>query len=145
MRMMVWAVASALLLVLPATAATANSATIEVTARLQHHNYAALSPAGRGGDAESSRWIVYDRHNRSVGDMLFDCRWVTADLRLCTGQLAMPLGSLAVLGSSRTRFLGQLAVVGGTGHYIGANGTLLFNATNNRRYVLSINYQEGQE
>ena len=68
MRMMVWAVASALLLVLPATAATANSATIEVTARLQHHNYAALSPVGRGGDAESSRWIVYDRHNRSVGD-----------------------------------------------------------------------------
>ena len=67
---------------------------------------------------------------------------MTADLRLCTGQLAMPLGSLAVLGSSRTRFLGQLAVVGGSGRYVGANGTLLFNATNNSRYVLSINYQE---
>ena len=141
MNRYIWAVATALILVAAPTA-TASAATIEVTARLQHRNYAPVSPPGRGGDAESSRWIVYDRHNHTVGDMVFDCRWVTSDLRLCVGQLSMPLGAIAVIGASRTRFLGQLAVVGGTGNYVGANGTLLFNATNNRRYVLSVNYEE---
>ena len=119
----------------------AQAAQIEIVARLQNENVAVLKPAGRQGDAESSHWIVRDRHGRSIGDMLIDCRWVTSDLRLCVGQLSLPLGAIAVLGASRTRFLGQFAVVGGTGRYVGADGTLLFNQTGRGRYVLSINYR----
>lgn len=117
------------------------AAQIEVTARAQRTTVAVLPPHGREGDAESSHWIVRDRYGKAIGDMLIDCRWVTSGLRLCVGQLSLPLGAIAVLGASRTRFLGQLAVVGGTGRYVGADGTLLFKATGTGRYVLSINYQ----
>ena len=128
-----------------ACAAAANAAPtderIEVTAKVRQLNKVALPPPGRGGDAESALWIVRDRKGDVIGDMLIDCRWVTTGLRLCVGQLAMPLGALAVIGASRTRFLGQLAVVGGTGRYVGADGTLLFKATSSGRYVLSISYR----
>lgn len=126
-------------------AAGAQAAQIEVTARVQHTAVAALPPIGRAGDAESSHWVVRDRYGKAIGDMLIDCRWVTSGLRLCVGQLSLPLGAIAVLGASRTRFLGQLSVVGGTGRYVGADGTLLFKQTGTGRYVLSINYQtEGE-
>lgn len=121
-------------------AAHANAAEIEVTAVTQHTNVAKLPPAGRGGDAVSSRWIVRDRHGATIGDMLTDCRWVTVNLRLCVGQLSLPLGAIAVIGASRTRFIGQLAVVGGTGRYVGANGALLFHEIGAGRYVLSVTY-----
>ena len=138
------AVALALIYSMIATPAFANAERIEITARQVHANLAQLPPSGRGGDAASSLWVVRDRHARVIGDMSFDCRWITAALRLCVGQLAMPLGTLAVIGSSRTRFLGQLAVVGGTGRYTGAAGTLLFSATGTGRYVLSIVYRKGR-
>lgn len=125
--------------------AHANAAQIEVTARANNTNTVVLPPAGRAGDAESGLWVVSDRHGRAIGDMLIDCRWVTAHLRLCVGQMSLPLGALAVLGASRTRFLGQLAVVGGTGRYVGANGTLLFRQTGRGRYVLSLNYTQDDQ
>lgn len=126
-------------LVLPASAGAAQ---IEVTAQVVATNTAPLPPAGRAGDAISQRWIVRDRHGDVIGDMLIDCRWITAGLRLCIGQLSLPLGVIAVLGASRTRFIGQMAVVGGTGRYVGANGALTFNEIGAGRYVLSITYRK---
>jgi hypothetical protein len=125
--------------------ASASAEQIEITARLQHTNHVALPPPGRGGDAESALWIVRDRHGNVIGDMLVDCRWVTRGLRLCVGQLSLPLGAIALIGASRTRFVGQLAVVGGTGRYVGAAGTLLFKATGLTRYVLSISYRKDSQ
>jgi hypothetical protein len=124
--------------------ASARAARVEVGARLTHQNRASLPPSGRAGDAESAAWTIRDRHGRPIGDMLLDCRWVTTGLRLCVGQVSMPLGALSVIGASATRFIGQLSVVGGTGPYLGAAGVLTFNAIGSNRYVLSINYrQEG--
>ena len=134
-----WA-AVALTLATLTVAAPASAAQIEVTARQVHRNVAQLPPPGRGGNAESALWLVRDRHGNAIGDMLIDCRWVTAGLRLCVGQVSLPLGAIALVGATRTRFLGQLAVVGGTGRYVGASGTLLFTATGTGRYVLSITY-----
>lgn len=138
---MIWA-AVALAILATAVPARASADTIEVAARAQHSNVARLPPAGRAGDATSSRWIIRDRHGNAIGDMLTDCRWVTSGLRLCVGQVSLPLGAIAVLGASRTPFLGQFAVVGGTGRYVGANGALTFNAIGTGRYVLSITYQK---
>jgi hypothetical protein len=129
------------LLVVPAAAAK-NAGTIEVVATVHHRNVAHLPPAGRGGDAESFYWVVRDRHARPVGDMVMSCRWVTATLRLCVGQFSMPLGTIAVIGVSRTSLIGQVAIVGGTGRYRAANGTLLFKAIGTRRYVLTADYQQ---
>ena len=139
---MTWA-AVALTVLAFTVPAVASADTIEVTARVAHANSIELAPKGRAGNATSAQWIVSERNGNAIGDMLIDCRWVTAGLRLCVGQLSLPLGALAVLGASRTRFLGQLAVVGGTGRYVGADGTLLFSATGTGRYVLSVTYQKG--
>lgn len=135
-----WAVAFAAVAVMFPPAAAADQ--IEITARLQHSNTARLLPTGRAGDATSSRWILRDRYAAVIGEMLIDCRWVTAGLRLCIGQVTLPLGALAFLGASRTKLLGQFGVVGGTGRYVGADGTLLFNAVGTNQYVLSINYRK---
>ena len=139
---MTWA-AVALTVLAVTVPAVASADTIEVTAKVRHANSVALAPKGRAGDATSAQWIVNERNGNAIGDMLIDCRWVTSGLRLCVGQLSLPLGTLAVLGASRTRFLGQFAVVGGTGRYVGAGGTLLFSATGTGRYVLSVTYQKG--
>lgn len=134
------AAVAALILVAVSLAPIASAERIEVTARVQHVNRATLPPAGRAGDAESALWIVRDRHGQAIGDLLIECRWVTAGLRLCVGQLALPLGAIAVVGASRTRFIGQLAIVGGTGRYIDAGGTMLFRQVSAGTYVLSLNY-----
>jgi hypothetical protein len=115
---------------------------IEVTAKVRASNTISLPPTGRSGDATAAQWIVRDRYGNAIGDMLIDCRWVTSGLRLCVGQLALPLGTLAVLGASRTQFVGQLAVVGGTGRYVDADGTMLFKAVGTNQYVLSVTYQK---
>jgi len=120
--------------------AAAAADTIEVAAHLQNQNVAGLPPKGRSGNAYSAVWIVRDRHARTIGDVLLDCRWVNASLRLCVGQLSMPLGTLALIGASRTSLIGQLAVVGGTGVYAGASGTVLFDAIGLRRYIVTANY-----
>ena len=128
------------LALLAAGSTAAASSRIEVTARLQHTNRAALPPAGRQGDAESQHWLIRDRFGRTIGDLLVDCRWVTNGLRLCVAQASFPLGMVALVGASRTRFLGQLAVVGGAGHYAGAGGTMLFREVGAGAYVLSFDY-----
>ena len=137
------AAVAALFLAVFGTAATASPAAadrIEVTARVLHVNIAELAPRGRAGNAESSHWVVRDRHGRAIGDLVNECRWVTSGLRLCVGQLSLPYGAIAVVGASRTRFIGQLAVVGGTGRYVGASGTMLFRAIGPGAFVLSIVY-----
>ena len=123
-------------------AVAADTDTIEVVATINHQNIAHLPPAGRGGDANSSYWVIRDRRGRAVGDMLLSCRWVTGTFRLCVGQFTMPLGTIAVIGASRTPLVGQLAIVGGTARYRAATGTLLFKAIGSRRYVLTANYTQ---
>jgi hypothetical protein len=139
---MTWAAVALALVAIGVRPAHATAYEIEVGARVQHTNTARLPPDGRAGNAESARWIIRDRHGNAIGDMLTDCRWVTAGLRLCVGQVSLPLGVIAVLGASRTPFLGQFAVVGGTGRYVGAAGALTFNSIGFGRYVLSISYQK---
>lgn len=114
---------------------------IEVVAKLQHQNVARLAPKGRAGDAVSSVWVVRDRHGNAIGETLLDCRWVTQSLRLCFGQATLPLGTIIVGGASRTALLGQFVVVGGTGHYAGAYGSLIFTQIGIGKYVVSVNYQ----
>lgn len=139
---MTWAAVALATIAIGVTPAHANAEQIDVTARVQHSNVAPLPPRGRAGDATSSRLIVRDRFGRVIGDMLTDCRWVTSGLRLCVGQVSLPLGVIAVMGASRTRFLGQFAVIGGTGRYVGANGTMLFHEIGAGRYVIAMTYDK---
>ena len=135
-------IAAMLAAALISPAFAAEKATIEIVAHVNHTNLARLPPAGRAGDADSSYWIVRDRHARAIGDIIMSCRWVTSALRLCVGQATMPLGTLAVIGASRTALIGQFAIVGGTGEYTHATGTVLFKATGARTYVVTADYQQ---
>ena len=99
---MTWA-AVALTVLAFTVPAVASADTIEVTARVAHANSIELAPKGRAGNATSAQWIVSERNGNAIGDMLIDCRWVTAGLRLCVGQLSLPLGTIAVLGASSVR------------------------------------------
>lgn len=123
---------------LPSAGSEARSqATIEVTAQAERFKTAA-PPVGRAGDGERLTWRLNDRFGRPVGIGLLNCRWQLRQARLCTGELRFPLGKLAVVGSSPTRSLGEWAVVGGTGKYLGASGVLEFRAIGLRRLTLII-------
>ena len=137
---MKYAAAVAALTAFLAFASPAHAERIEVTTRVSKVNRQPLPPTGRAGDLESAQWLIRDRYGAAIGDLAIDCRWVISSLRLCVGQLALPLGSVVVAGASRTRFLGQLAIVGGTGNYVGADGTMVFRATGSGAYVLSLHY-----
>ena len=121
-------------------AANANAAQIEVTAQVQIANVRHLPPAGRSGNEETTVMVVRDRRTRAIGELRIGCRWVTAELRLCTGRLTLPLGVLSVVGASRTRYVGKMTIAGGSGRYRGARGQMLFVLVGRARYVLSINY-----
>lgn len=99
---------------------------------------AARAPFGRTGNIERVVWSVRDRWGRTIGVGLFSCRWVVYTARLCTGEITMPLGKIAVSGSSTTRELGVFSVVGGTGRYVGASGELAFRAIGFRKLVVSM-------
>ncbi len=122
-------------------ATPAHAETIDVTATIQHQNTAHLPPKGRGGDAVSSVWVVHDRLGRSIGETILDCRWVTVSLRICLGQANLPLGSIIIAGATRTTILGQFVVIGGTGHYSGANGDLVFKKIGIAKYAVSVVFQ----
>lgn len=119
-------------------ATSAHAETIDVTATIEHQNTARLPPLGRGGDAVSSLWIVRDRYGRAIGETVLDCRWVTASLRLCLGQGNLPFGSIIFAGATRTTILGQFVVIGGTGHYAGASGDLVFKKIGIVKYAISV-------
>ena len=127
-----------LALIIANSARTASVETIDVTATIQHQNTAHLPPKGRAGDALSSIWVVRDRFGRAIGETILDCRWVTATLRLCLGQANLPLGSIIMAGATRTTILGQFVVIGGTGHYSGANGDLVFKKIGIAKYAVSV-------
>jgi hypothetical protein len=121
-------------------AASAGAAQIEVTAEVQRSIVRSLPPAGRSGNEETSVLVVRDRSSRAIGELRLGCRWVTNWLRLCTGRLTLPLGIITVVGASRTRYVGTMEVVGGSGRYRGARGKMMFALVGSDKYVLSINY-----
>jgi hypothetical protein len=107
---------------------------IAVTARAE----VPAPPLGREGDGERLLWSIRDRFGRSIGVGIIGCRWQKDQARLCTGELRFPLGKISVSGVSQTRSLGEWAVIGGTGRYIGAGGQLTFRATGLRRLTVII-------
>jgi hypothetical protein len=120
-----------------ADAAASQGASIQVTV-VPTRMELPRRPAGRTGDTERVVWSVRDRYGRTIGVGLFSCRWVLRTDRLCTGEIQMPLGKIAILGSSSTRELGVYSVVGGTGRYVGASGELAFRAIGIRKLVVSM-------
>jgi hypothetical protein len=83
--------------------------------------------AGRGtGDTEIVTQQLFNRRVRQkpIGRAELVCTFTFGSSRSCRGTYFLPRGKLVVAGSILYRELYELAVVGGTGLYDNARGTL---------------------
>lgn len=89
---------------------------------------------GRAGTVETIRQLLYNpsRTKSSIGRSLLVCTSSDARDRICTGSYILPRGSLVVTGSLQSRLLYEVPVVGGTGLYDNARGTLTVTASHLR-------------
>jgi hypothetical protein len=121
-----------------AVASNTSSGPINVTATLESKTNRQLGRAGRISNGSEQSWKITDRRGRPIGKMFLACRWITNTTRLCDGELDLPLGKIAVQGTSNTEFEGEWSVIGGTGQYRGGGGVMLYTAVGLRKHVLMI-------
>jgi hypothetical protein len=94
-------------------------------------------PAATGGSAGSVEIIKQRLYNPSlsespIGSSSLVCTYLDKRGRTCTGTYALPKGNIVVAGAIASRLLYEIAVVGGTGLYDNARGTLTVTSTDLR-------------
>lgn len=108
------------------TAAT-GPATVRITDKQTRFARVDVGPRGRSsGDVEVAYSLVYNRRitERPLGHAEFLCTYTIGLNRSCRGTILLPKGRLEVGGILRYRQFYVLAVIGGTGLYDNARGTL---------------------
>lgn len=119
----------------PHAGATQKLRTFEAVG-VPHRIETQLPPAGRIGNRDLLSWRIRDRHGRDFGVASLDCNWNRRG-RQCVGVFRLARGSMAVSGAGQTRVFGEFVIVGGTGDYAGAHGSLNYNATSSRRLTIT--------
>jgi hypothetical protein len=86
---------------------------------------------GQAGTIEMIRQRLYNPRlsDLPIGRSLVVCTLSDGRDRMCTGTYILPKGSLVVSGALQSRLLYEIPVVGGTGLYDNARGTLTVTAT----------------
>jgi hypothetical protein len=86
---------------------------------------------GPAGALEIVRQRLYNPRisGKAIGHADIVCTYIDAQARTCTGTYALPRGSLVVEGVIQSRLLYEIAVVGGTGLYDNARGSLTVTST----------------
>jgi hypothetical protein len=89
------------------------------------------SEGGRAGTIETIRQQLYNpsRSKRAIGRSLIVCISSDSRDRLCTASYILPKGSLVATGELQSRLLYELPIVGGTGLFDNARGTLTVTAS----------------
>jgi hypothetical protein len=116
------------------TAAT-GPATIQIGARQTSNVRVDLGRDGTStGDTQIIWYQLYNRRvtSRPIGHAQLVCTFTRGANRECQGTYVLPKGKLAVSGPIRFRELYELAVVGGTGTYDSARGTLTATRTSRK-------------
>jgi hypothetical protein len=119
-----------LLLTIPAAGsaeAVTGPAPIRITDREIATTRVDLGPHGRSaGDMQIMRHLLYNRRltTRSIGHAELICTFVVGNSRSCRGTYFLPKGKLVVGGSLIFPQFYELAVLGGTGLYDNARGTV---------------------
>jgi hypothetical protein len=102
-------------------------ATIRITDRQTSFERVDVGRRGRStGDVEVESALVFNRRitPRALGHIEIICTYTVGLNRNCRGTLFMPKGKIVVGGTMRYRQFYELAVLGGTGLYDNARGTL---------------------
>jgi hypothetical protein len=125
--------------------AAANGATppaqIRITDVQTSYLYVPSANGGRAGSVEIVKQRLYNPTlSRSpIGRVSLICTFLDARARNCTGTYVLPKGNLVVAGAISSRLLYEIAIVGGTGLYDNARGSLTVTSTDlrpRRREVL---------
>ena len=110
----------------PGAAASTGPATIRITNK--EVDVARVDVGRRGkspGDMEIIRQHLFDRRQNRIGRAELVCTFVDSRrARVCRGTYVLPKGKLVVGGSLSFRQFYDLAVVGGTGLYDNARGSV---------------------
>lgn len=125
-------IVAACVVLLSAAAALAGStitkpATIRVTDQEVRRTYVDLSPRGESaGDLESIRTLLYNKRitPKAIGHGELVCTATGTGSTMCNGTYFLPRGKIVVGGVVANRLIYELAVLGGTGLYDNARGTL---------------------
>jgi hypothetical protein len=114
-----------------AVAFTAETATgpaqIRISNRQQSRVFVDVGRRGRSpGDQEIITMLLFNRRItlKPIGRQDLLCTYTSGIQRSCRGTIFLPRGKLVVGGSINNRNLYELAVLGGTGLYDNARGTL---------------------
>lgn len=122
--------AGGLLLAIPASRgaeAATGPATIRITDREVSSTRVDIGKRGRSpGDMQIMRHLLYNQRisQRSIGHVEVVCTFIVGNSRNCRGTYFLPRGKLIVGGSVIYPQFYELAVLGGTGLYDNARGTL---------------------
>ena len=78
------------------------------------------------GDMEVTRQLLYNKRitPRPIGQAQFVCVFTQPPSRTCNGTIFLPRGRIVVGGALQVRHIYELAILGGTGLYDNARGTL---------------------
>lgn len=124
-----------LLLAIPASRGAETSigpAQIRITDREIASKRIDIGAHGRSaGDMQIMRHLLYNRRlsTRSIGHVEVICTFIVGNSRNCRGTYFLPRGKLVVGGSIIYPQFYELAVLGGTGLYDNARGTLTVTRT----------------
>jgi hypothetical protein len=100
----------------------------DVQASYRYVHSAGDTPAGA---IEVIRQRLYNPRisGKQIGHADLVCTYIDAEARTCSGTYALPKGSLVVEGVIQSRLLYEIAVVGGTGLFDNARGSLTVTST----------------
>jgi hypothetical protein len=107
--------------------ASTGPATVRVTTKQTSFSRVDIGRGGRSpGDVEIASALVYNRRitPRALGHVEYECTYTVGINRMCRATIFLPKGKLMVGGIMRYRQFYELAVLGGTGLYDNARGTL---------------------
>jgi hypothetical protein len=98
--------------------------------------YRMTRPAN-GGAAGSIETITQHLYNpsisqKSIGRSVIACTFIDVRNRTCAATYVLPKGSLVATGALQSRLFYEIPIVGGTGLYDNARGTLTVTATHLR-------------
>ncbi len=98
--------------------------------------YRLVRPAdgGKPGTVELVKQKLYNPSvsRRQIGSSIMTCTFVDARNRTCVTSYVLPKGTLVASGTLESRLFYEIPVVGGTGLYDNARGTLTVTATHLR-------------